>query len=394
VGRLLVVSELALALVLLVGAALMVQSFVRRYQTDPGFDARDALTARLSLSGDAYADPARRAVFLEELVRRLRERPDVVEAGVANGLPFSDPLSGGWWARRFEVEGRATERGHEPAAVYYSASSGFMRATGIRLRGGRLFSEEEEAEARDVAVISDDLAQRLWSGSDPVGRRLRVEGGAWLRVVGVSAETREGGDMLLAESRPAGQIYVPYRRDCPDAVSLVLRARSDPARLAGMLRETVRGLDPGLPVDSVFTLDEVRARASWVAQLWGRMLSQVAALALLLAALGVYGVVSHMVSQRTREIGIRMALGAARGDVVRLVVRQGLGLALQAVAAGLVAALALTGALSRLLYGVDARDPATLAACAGLLSLTALVASCAPAWRAARVDPVTALRAE
>ncbi len=153
-------------------------------------------------------------------------------------------------------------------------------------------------------------------------------------------------------------------------------------------------LDASLPVDSVFTLDEVRARASWVAQLWGRMLSQVAALALILATLGVYGIVSHMVSQRTHEIGIRMALGARRGDVVRLVVRQGVRLALQAVAVGLLATLLFTGALASLLYGVDARDPATLLGCAVLLTLTALVASCAPAWRATRVDPIAALRAE
>ena len=393
-GRLLVVSELAIALVLLVGAALMAQSFARRYATDPGFDTRGALTARLSLSGDAYADPARRADFLEELVRRLRQRPGVVEAGVANALPFSDPLSGGWWARRFEAEGRPTERGHEPAAVYYSVSSGFMRATGIQLQSGRLFDPGEDAEGRDVAVISADLAARLWGGSDPVGRRLRVEAGPWLRVVGVSTQTREGGDMLLDESKPTGQIYVPYRRDAPAAVSLVLRARADPASLAAALREVVRSLDPALPVDSVFTLDEVRARASWVAQLWGRMLSQVAMLALVLAALGVYGVVSHMVSQRTHEIGIRIALGAARGDVVRLVARQAAGLALQAVALGLLAAWLLTGALARLLYGVEPRDPATLAACAALLTLTALIASSAPAWRATRVDPIAALRAE
>ncbi len=215
--------ELAAALVLLVGAALMVQSFARRYAIDPGFDAKPALTARLSLSGDGYADPRHRADLLEELVRRLRDRPDVVEAGITNALPFSDPLSGGWWARRFEAEGRPNERGHEPAAAYYTVSSGYMRATGLRLRAGRLFSGEEEAEGRDVAVISDDLAARLWSGSDPVGRRLRVDAGPWLRVVGVTAETREGGDMLLADAKPSGQIYVPYRRDFPQAVSLVLR---------------------------------------------------------------------------------------------------------------------------------------------------------------------------
>ncbi len=393
-ARLLVVCELAAALVLLVGAALMVQSFTRRYTIDPGLDAPPALTARLSLSGDAYADPARRADLLEELVRRLRDRPDVLEAGMTNALPFNDPLSGGWWTRRFEAEGRPNERGQEPAAAYYTVSSGYLRATGMRLRAGRLFSGEEEAEARDVAVISDDLAGRLWSGSDPVGRRLRIEAGPWLSVVGVTAQTREGGDMLLLDGRPASQIYVPYRRDCPRGVSLVLRTRSQPLVLAGALRQTLRGLDPALPLDAVSTLDEVRARASWVARLWGRMFSQVAVLALVLATLGVYGIVSHMVSQRTNEIGIRMALGATRADVVRLVVRQGARLALQAVAVGLLAALLLTSALSRLLYGVDARDPATLLLCAAVLTLTALVASCAPAWRATRVDPIAALRAE
>jgi putative ABC transport system permease protein len=372
----------------------MVQSFTKRHTIDPGFDTTPALTARLSLSGDAYADPARRADLLKELVRRLRDRPDVVEAGITNALPFSDPLSGGWWTRRFEAEGRPSERGHEPAAAYYTVGSGYMRATGMRLRAGRLFSGEEEAEGRDVAVISDDLAERLWSGFDPVGRRLRVDAGPWLRVVGVTAQTREGGDMLLVDAKPTSQIYVPYRRDCPQAVSLVLRARSEPAALAGALRETVRSLDRTLPVDAVSTLDEVRARASWVAQLWGRMFSQVAALALVLATLGVYGIVSHMVSERTHEIGIRMALGATRADVVRLVVGQGARLALQAVAVGLLAALLLTGALSRLLYGVDARDPATLLVCAALLALTALIASSAPAWRATRVDPIAALRAE
>ena len=393
-ARLLVISELAAALVLLVGAALMVQSFARRYEIDPGFDTRSALTARVSLPADAYADRARRAELLEELVRRLRERPGVVEAGVTSALPFSDPLSGGAWSRRFEAEGRPVERGHEPTAAYYSVSSGYMRAVGLRLRAGRLFSGEEETEGRAVAVVSDDLARRLWSGSDPVGRRLRVDGGPWLQIVGVSGETREGGDMLLEGERPAGQIYVPYRQDAPLLVSLFVGTRSDPAALSGALRETVHGLDPGLPVDGVFTLAEVRARASWVAKLWGRMLSQVAALALLLATFGVYGIVSYMVSQRTHEIGIRMALGATRGDVLRLVVRQGFRLALSAVAVGLLAALLFTSALARLLYGVEARDPATLLACAALLTLTALVASCAPAWRATRVDPIQALRTE
>jgi putative ABC transport system permease protein len=393
-GRLLVVSELGLSLVLLVGAALMVQSFVRRQRVDPGFDAGGVLTARLALSGDAYADARRRAAFVEELARRLRTLPQVDEAGVANGLPFVDPQAGGWWARSFEVEGRPVEPERAPSAAYYSVSAGYLEATGMRLRQGRLFSPEEEAEGRDAVVVSDDLALQLGSGADAIGRKLRIAGGPWLTVVGVVQETREGGDMLLVGSKPRGQIYVPYRRDPWSRVSLVVRARSDPSRLAAALRETVRGLDPGLPVSSVFTLEDVRVRASWVAQLWGRMLTQVAALALLLAALGVYGVVSHMVSQRTHEIGIRMAMGATRGDVQRLVVQEGLRLALQAAAVGLLGALALTRALASLLYGIAPHDPTTLLAGAGLLTLVAAAASWAPARRASRVDPLVALRAE
>jgi putative ABC transport system permease protein len=393
-ARLLVVSELGLALVLLVGAALMVQSFARRLQFDPGLDSGGALTARLVLSGDAYADGARRATFVEELGRRLRARPEIAQAGVANGLPFVAPDAGGWWARSFEIEGRPVEPERAPSASYYAASAGYLEATGIRLRRGRLFSPEEEAEGREVVIVSDDLALQVGNGADAIGRRLRIAGGPWLTVVGIVQETREGGDMLLVEAKPRGQLYVPYRRDPWSRVSIVVRARSDPARLAAALRETVRGLDPGLPLSSVFTLDDVRARASWVARMWGRMLAQVAALALLLSALGVYGVVSHMVSQRTHEIGIRMAMGATRGDVQRLVVREGLRLALQAAAVGVLGSLALTRGLASLLYGVAPHDPTTLLACAGLLTLAAAVASWAPARRASRVDPLVALRTE
>jgi putative ABC transport system permease protein len=209
-------------------------------------------------------------------------------------------------------------------------------------------------------------------------------------VVGVVQETREGGDMLRVGSRPRGQLYVPYRLDPWSRVSLVVRAHSDPARLAAALRETVRDLDPGLPLSSVFTLDDVRARASWVARMWGRMLAQVAAVALLLSALGVYGVVSHMVSQRTHEIGIRMAMGATRGDVQGLVVREGPP---PSTAAGALGALA-DRALASLLYGVAPHDPPTLLACALLLTLAVAAASWAPARRASRVDPLVALRTE
>lgn len=393
IGRLLVVSELGLALVLLIGAALMVQSFRKRQDTDPGLDLRPALTARLVLSGEAYASGAKRAELLEELVRRVRALPGVEQAGYANSLPFSDPDAGGWAARAFEIDGHPVEPENAPRAVYVSTSSGYLEATGIRLRAGRLFDAADEKDGRSVVVVSEDLARTYWSG-DPIGQRLRVAGGPWLRVVGVVQQTRESGDMLLIGDKPASQIYVPYRFDPWGVVSLVVRTGASPSTLAGPLRATLHALEPGLPLGSVYSMEESRVRANWVSQLWGHMMTQVAALALLLATLGVYGVVSHTVSQRSHEIGVRMAIGASRGDVVRMVVRQGLRLALQAASAGLLAALAFTRALSSLLYGVSASDPLTFGGCAALLTLAALVASGAPAWRAARLDPLDALRNE
>ena len=392
-GRALVVSELGLSLVLLIGAALMVRSFMHRFSADAGLDTRGVLTARLALSGEAYADPKRRADFLEELQRRLRQRPEVEEAGIANGLPLPDPLYGGWWERSYEVEGQPVEREKLKTAAYSVATAGYLRAVGLRLVEGRVFNGTEEAEGRDVVVVSDGLAQRLWA-KDALGRRLRLVDGPWLQVVGVVKQTRDNGNLLGIGTRPEDEIYVPYRRDPWDSVSVVVRTRSVPAAFTPLLREAVRSLDPGLPLHSVFTLDEVRLRSVWLAEMWSRMLAAMAAFALLLAGLGVYGVVSYAVSQRTHELGVRMAVGAGRGDVFRLVLGQGLRLALVAVAAGLAGAVALSGALAGLLYGVDPLDPLTLVGAAAALTLIALAASYGPARRATRVDPLVALRSD
>jgi putative ABC transport system permease protein len=200
--------------------------------------------------------------------------------------------------------------------------------------------------------------------------------------------------MLWIADSSAGQVYVPYRRDPLARATLVARTRSLPEAQAAALRETLRGLDPSLPLHSVFTLQEVQARSMWLSALWGRMLAAVALFGLVLAALGVYGVVSYAVSQRTHEMGVRMALGAKPGDVLRLVLGQGVRLALFAVPAGLLGAFALSGALSGLLHGVEATDPPTLLGAAFLLTLVALLASYAPARRATRVDPLVALRTE
>jgi putative ABC transport system permease protein len=260
-GGWLVVSELSLSLMLLIGAALMVQSFVRRNLADPGIDTRGVLTARLALSGAAYAEASQRARFVEELQRRLRSS-GATQAGIATGLPFDDPVGGHWTARRFEIEGRPVEAADAPRAAYYAATAGHFAAAGIPLRRGRSFTAEEDAQGSHVVIVSDGLAAHAWGRADPLGRRLRIEGGPWLRVVGVVHEVVDAGDMLLLEGKPPGQIYVPFRADPSARLSVVVRVAGDPAGFSGSLREAVRSLDPGLPVYSLFTLDEVRLRSA------------------------------------------------------------------------------------------------------------------------------------
>ncbi|HXY38175.1 MAG TPA: ABC transporter permease, partial [Vicinamibacteria bacterium] len=394
-GRLLTVAELAASLVLVIGASLMMQSFQHRYSADVGVLTHGVLTARIDLAGERYDQPAQRAAFADELLRRLLPQGEVASAGVANALPFQDPQGDFGWSGALEIDGQPLDpRQTRPRAVYAAVSRDFPAAAGIRLRGGRWFSAEEDEQGREVALVSASLAQRYWGSADPLGRRLRIESGPWLRVVGVTEDIRDAGDMLLVGDRPQDQVYAPYRLASPSRLVLAVRTRSDPRRFAAGLRATVHPLDPSLPLQSVYTLDEVRVRSAWVAQMFGQMMSELAALALALAVLGVYGVVSYSVSQRTHEIGIRMAIGADGGRVLRLVLGDGLRLALQAAALGLVGAVALMRSMSRLLYGVGALDPLTLLACSALLVGVALLASGAPAWRGTRVDPVVALRSE
>ncbi|HEX9189348.1 MAG TPA: ABC transporter permease, partial [Vicinamibacteria bacterium] len=231
-SRLLAVSQLAAALVLLVGAALMVQSFERRYGASTLLDSHRVLTARLALAGDAYREPRQRAEFVEELVRRLSADPEVVAAGIANGLPLSDAGS----VKAFEVEAQPVEERRAPRAACFAATRAFGEAAGVGVVAGRPFLPEEEAEGRDVVLISEGLARRFGGGAAALGRRLRVEGGPWRRVVGVTRDVGDPGDMVLVEARPSEQIYFPYRAKAPSAVALAVRTRSDPLRFAERLR--------------------------------------------------------------------------------------------------------------------------------------------------------------
>lgn len=239
----------------------------------------------------------------------------MVEAGGANALPFQDPQAGFGWSGAFEVEEQPVDpRQERPRAVRFAVSRGFPAAAGIHLRAGRWFTaEEDDDRGSEVALVSASLARRYWGPADPLGRRLRIEGGPWLRVVGVTKDVPDAGDMLLIGDRPGDQFYAPYRLASPARLVIGVRTRSDPERFADALRGSVRSLDPALPLQSVFTLDQARVRSAWVAQMWGQMLSEVAALALILAVLGAYGVVSYSVSPRTHEIasGWRSAPTAA-----------------------------------------------------------------------------------
>jgi putative ABC transport system permease protein len=389
----LVAAELAVCLVLASGAALMVRSFWERQRVHPGFEVRDALSARVALSGARYREAAQRVAFVDEALRRMRELPGVEAAAAVTALPMTDELGGGWSSVAVEAQDGPVPVAERPSAAYQAATAEGLAALGIPLLSGRFFRESEVADATAVAVVSEGVARRLWPEADAVGQRLRLGDGPWLRVVGVAGEVREPSSILGDIGRPPGQVYVPYGMDPSASVYLVVRG-SQPAALAASMRQRMAALDASLPLYGVRTLEEARRLADWVARLWGQILAWAAGGALLLTCTGVYGVVSRGVARRTREIGVRMALGADRGDVLGLFLTQGLRLAAIGVGAGLLGALLLNRSLAGLLYGVSPSDPLTLAGTALTLAAVTLLATCAPALQATRVDPTTALRSE
>jgi putative ABC transport system permease protein len=392
-GNALVAAELAASVVLLSGALLMVRSFRERERFDLGFKPEGALAARLTLSGVSYREASARAAFLDEVVRRAHALPGVEAAAALTSLPVNDEFGGGWSMDVLELDGLPTPAAARPSTLVLGSTAEGFAALGLAIRDGRGFHESEVASGADVAVISESVAHRFGPGQDPLGRHLRLGEGDWLRVVGVAREVREPDSVLGIDFKPQGQVYVPYLRLPFPTVIVAVRGR-EPAALADALRREVRALDPLLPVYEARTLVESRRRADWVARLWGQMLAWAAAVGALLACVGVYGVVARNVVRRTQEIGVRMALGAERGAVLSLVLGQGFRLSLLGVGVGMIGALVVTRALSGLLYGVSAADPATLLGSAFVLGGVALLATYFPARRATTVDPIAALRAE
>jgi putative ABC transport system permease protein len=397
---LLVASEFALALVLSAGAGLMIRSFLALQAIDPGFDPHGVLTLVVSVAGAEAGAPGRRAAFYQELVRRVRALPGVRSASAVNHLP----LAGDLWGMRFHVEGRPLPRpGERARAAYRVVLPGYFETMRIPIVRGRAVGEADRFDAPGVVVVNEWLAERHWPHENPVGKRLTFDDPSrnptWLTVVGVARNAVRGE----WAAPPEEELFVPFlqtrayleRASTGFAyLTLAVRASGDPAALASPIRRVVASLDRGAPVSQVQTMDEVVAAATAAPRFHLLLLGAFAGLALLLAALGIYGVMSYTVSRRTNEIGIRMALGARPADVRWLIVGQGMAVVLAGAAAGLVGALALTRLMSSLLYGVGASDPATFLAVSLVLGAVALAASYLPARRATRIDPLAALRCE
>jgi putative ABC transport system permease protein len=397
---LLVASEFALALVLSAGAGLMIRSFVALQAIDPGFDPRGVLTMVVSVAGAQEGLPPRRAAFYQGLLERVRALPGVASASAINHLP----LAGDIWGWPFNVEGRPLPKpGETPTAAYRVVLPGYFHTMGTPILRGRDVAGTDRLGTPGVVVVNEWLAQHHWPGEDPLGKRLTLgnprENPSWLTVVGVVKNAVRS----RWTAAPQEEIFLPYlqTRDYLERpgnahayLTLVVRAGGDPSALAPAIRGIVSSMDRGVPVSQVQTMDEVVAQSNARPRFYLLLLGAFAAAAVLLAAVGIYGVMSYSVSRRTNEIGVRMALGAKPSDVLRLIVGHGMVVALGGAAVGLAGALGLTRLMSSLLYGVGASDPATFLAVSLLLGAVALAASYIPARRATRIDPLTALRCE
>ncbi|HSC27212.1 MAG TPA: ABC transporter permease [Vicinamibacterales bacterium] len=383
-----VIVEVALALILLVGAGLLVRSFAQLLRVDPGFDSERTVTMDVGLPGSRY-DDARRIGFFRRFFERVDRLPGVHGAGAVSFLP----LTGLGAATRYDVIGQPKPPlGEEPVTDVRVATNGYFRAMGIPLIRGRLFREDDAADAANRVVINEVMARRHWPDEDPIGKRISI---SWSNrredeIIGVVGNVRHAG--LDVESR--AMTYWPYPRDPYGSMTIAIRAAGDPRPLASAVVSIVRALDSELAVADVRTMDEVVADSVAERRVTMLMLGIFAGAALLLAAVGIYGVIAYSVTERTQEIGIRMALGADRRDVLRMVVGRAMLLAAAGTALGAAGALPLTRLMESLLFDVTPGDPLTFLAVAGILCGVAAVASYVPGRRAARVDPVIALRAE
>ncbi|PYQ08863.1 MAG: permease [Acidobacteria bacterium] len=383
----LVVAEVTLSLVLLVGAGLLVRSAVALQRAELGFRPDHVLTAEFRLPPAKYPEPHAIAAFFRHTLEQLRAVPGIESAALVRAVPFS----GNGGSTTYQVEGQPEPpKGREPIAQLNIVSPDYFRTMGIRQIQGRDFDEHDTADMPSVAVVNDTMARQLWPGMDPIGRRLRLRDAGWVTVVGVVGDVRHSSP----SEPPPPQIYTTHEQDARIFACVVVRTAGDPMAMAAPMRAALWSVDKDQPVWKVRAMEQLVTGSRGTARAMSLLVGVFAAVALALAGVGIYGVMAYAVSQRTREIGIRMALGAASGRVLRLVVGRALALTSFAIVLGAIGARALARLLGTLLFGVGPADPATFVAAAAALATVGALAAYLPARRAARIDPVRALAEE
>ncbi|HEV8133607.1 MAG TPA: ABC transporter permease [Pyrinomonadaceae bacterium] len=389
----LIVTELALAQVLLIGAGLLIASYVRASQIDPGFNPDHVLSAKIAPSAKKYPDPKSRVQFYSQVIEQLRTLPGINSVGMVMNLP----LSGASMNRGFSVEGRPEPKPDENVAMDYQVvNSDYFATLDIPILRGRGLTEQDNDTAPRVIVINEAMARRYWPNEDPVGKRMAIgessKDTSWRTIVGIAGSVRHAS--LTEEPVPCA--FIDYRQDVESwsRMAFVMKTKTDPASLISEVRSSLVAIDPQQPVYAIEPLEKLVEGSVAPRRFVMSLIGSLAFVALTLALVGIYSVISFSVNERTREIGIRMALGANRGDVLRMVLGQGMRVSAIGIVAGLGIAFAVTRLLRTLLFEVSATDPRTFALVVALLTLVALLACYLPARRATRVDPLEALRSE
>jgi putative ABC transport system permease protein len=383
-----VISEVALSLILLIGAGLMIRSFWKLQNVDPGFDTRNALTMSVVLTPLRYSELYQQLTFVERAMEQIRAVPGVVAVGTTTTIP----LAGGGSSQPFRIEGRPTGSiAEQPMAQTRYISADFIKTIGIPLRQGRFFSDYDRDNSVPVVIISEAMARRFWPGENPIGRRLTPsfhdKQGA-REIVGVVGDVKASS----LDADASAMMYLPYKQTPRPFVSFVVRTASNPESLVQPVSNAIYSVDKEQALTDIRTMEQVLAESLSDRRFNMTLLLTFAGVALVLAAVGVYGVMNYTVTLRRRELGIRMALGAGTKDVLRLVLVQGLTLTLIGVGAGLISAYALTRLMASLLYGVTATDNLTFVSVSAVLIAVGLAASYVPARRATKVNPTIALR--
>jgi putative ABC transport system permease protein len=382
----LVVSEIALAVVLLIGSGLMLKSFLRLTDVNPGFKSDNLLTMSVGLTFVRYQDPVKQVAFFDQVLQRIRSLPGVVTAGACTSLPPNNIQQG----EGFAIEGKPNDNSSQPpSAIYMPATPGFLEALGVPIVRGRNVADSDNAQAPGVVVINQTLASRFFPGEEPVGRRMTI-GGVPRTIIGIAGDAKYEG--LSMEAGP--QVYVPYAQSPFPGMRIVVRTTTDPTSVMSAVRAQIQSVDSEEGPTRVATMNELLSASVAQPRFNTFLIGLFAALAFVLAAIGIYGVISYDVSQRTSEIGIRMALGAERRDILKLILRQGAVLTLAGLVLGIAGAFALTRFLSGLLFEVRPTDPATYVVVSILLTAVAIAACLIPSRRATKVDPLEALRYE